>query len=181
MTKNAWLAAVAVTVSLGVASPASALDFDVGGFGSYFDADEGGDAYGGGAMLRLGIFDWLAVDGRASYLDLSDSDISIVPLEAAASLRLPLLDKTLVPYAGVGVGYYLYDDSDVVEVEDGVGFFPMVGLEFRFGEDKQWAIFGEARWLFLQTDIDAAEDELEDLDDEDIDGLGVNVGLIYRF
>jgi outer membrane protein W len=127
------------------------------------------------------IFDWLAVDGRASYLDLSDADISIVPLEAAASLRLPLLGKTLVPYGGVGVGYYLYDDSDLVEVDDGVGFFPVIGLEFRFGKEKQWALFGEARWLFLSTDIESAEDELSDLDDEDIDGLGVNLGLIYRF
>jgi hypothetical protein len=42
-------------------------------------------------------------------------------------------------------------------------------------------VFGEARWLFLSSDIDGAVDELENIDDADLDGLGVNVGLVYRF
>ncbi|MCL4178550.1 MAG: outer membrane beta-barrel protein [Verrucomicrobia bacterium] len=182
MIKRTWLALVILGILFSGTFRASALDFSVGGFGSYFDADEGGDAYGGGALVRMGIFNWLAVDGRASYLELSDSDFSVVPLEAAATFRLPLLKQTLVPYGGVGVGYYLYDeDNDFVEVDDGVGFFPVLGLEFRFGKEKQWAVFGEARWLFLSTDIESAGDEVLEFDDDDIDGLGVNLGLIYRF
>jgi hypothetical protein len=43
------------------------------------------------------------------------------------------------------------------------------------------AVFGEARWLFLKTDVDSALDELADLDEADVDGLGVNVGLLFRF
>ena len=181
MIRRCWLAAVIAGLTLSGTFPASGLDFSVGGFGSYFDADEGGDAYGGGALVRMGIFKWLAVDGRAGYFDLSDSDINIVPLEAAAMLRLPLLKETLVPYAGVGVGYYLYDGSDEVEIDDDVGFFPLLGLELRFGSRKQWALFGEARWLFLSTDIESAGDEVVEFDDDDIDGVGVNLGLIYRF
>jgi hypothetical protein len=182
MKTRTWLAVGILAVSLAKLQPASALELTIGPFGSYFDADEAGDAWGGGVMTRLGIFDWLAVDARASYLDLSDTDISMIPLEAAATFRLPLMDKRFIPYAGAGVGYYLYeDDSDLIDIEDDVGFFPVVGLELRFGSNHQWALFGEARWLFLSSDIDAAEDELGDLDDDDIDGLAVNVGLLFRF
>jgi hypothetical protein len=182
MNNLSLLAAGILAVGLARAFPAMALDFSVGPIGSYYDADEAGDAWGGGALARIGILDWLAVDARASYLDLNDSDFSMIPLEAALTFRLPLLDQRLVPYGGAGVGYYLYEeDSDLVEIDDDVGFFPVVGLEFRFGSRNQWALFGEARWLFLSTDTDAAEDELLNLDDDDIDGLGVNVGLLYRF
>jgi hypothetical protein len=181
MIKRNWLALVILGILLLGTFRVAALDFSVGGYGSYFDADEAGDAYGGGALVRMGILKLFAVDGRAGYFDLPDSDISLVPLEAAATFRLPLFKETLVPYAGVGVGYYLYDDSDEVEIDDGVGFFPLLGLELRFGAKKQWALFGEARWLFISTDIESAGDDLLELDDEEIDGVGVNLGLIYRF
>ena len=46
---------------------------------------------------------------------------------------------------------------------------------------RRVAVFGEARWLFLETDVDSALDELENLDEADIDGLGINVGLLFRF
>jgi hypothetical protein len=181
-----WLALGILSLGLAVSQPASAVDFSIGPYGSYYDSDDAGDAWGGGLMGRLGILNWLAVDARASYLDLNDSDIEMIPLEAALTLRLPLMEDKLVPYAGVGVGYYLFDDNfdedaNFEDVDDGFGFFPVVGVELRFGSRDQWAIFGEARWLFLSSDIDGAIDELENIGDADLDGLAVNVGLLYRF
>lgn len=171
-----------VAVGMAGAPSASAVDFGLGGFGSYYDAEDAGDAWGGGVMLRLGIVDWFAVDARASYLDFSDSDFRMVPLEAAATLRLPLFENRLIPYAGGGVGYYIYDvKSSTVDIDNGVGFFPLVGLEARFGSRNQWSLFGEARWLFLSSDIDEAGDELTSPRKDDIDGIAVNVGVMYRF
>jgi len=186
MKDRKWFAVGMLALALAGVQSAAALDFSVGPFGSYYDSDDAGDAWGGGVMGRLGIFEWLAVDARGSYLDFNDSDIEMIPLEAAVTLRLPLMNKKLVPYAGVGVGYYLFDDAfdedaDFEDVDDGAGFFPMVGIELRFGSNNQWAVFGEARWLFLSSDIDGAVDELGNIDDAELDGLGVNVGLVYRF
>ena len=157
------------------------MDISVAGFGSYVDLDSGGESVGGGALVRFGLLDWFAVDARASYFDLTDVDLALVPLEAAALFRLPLLENTLVPYAGVGIGYYMFTDSDLVKVEDNVGFFPVAGLEFRFGAEKQWAVFGEARWLFIYSDVDSATGSLSNLNSDDLSGIGINLGISLKF
>jgi hypothetical protein len=51
----------------------------------------------------------------------------------------------------------------------------------RFGARSQWGLFGEARWLFLSSDFETAGDELTSPRRDNIDGLAVNVGLLYRF
>ena len=149
----------------------------LGVFGSYLDSDDLGPGYGGGAKLELKPLDWLSVDGRASWVHFDDFDIDMIPLEAALRLNLPLFGESLVPYAGVGGGYYLFE-SDGVELDDNVGYFPLVGLEFG---KRRLSFFAEARWLFLQTDVDTALEELGDVDEADVDGLGINAGLLFRF
>ena len=158
---------------------AQAMDISVAGFGSYVDLDTAGESVGGGALVRFELLDWLAVDARASYFDLSDVDLALVPFEAAALFRLPLLENTLVPYAGLGIGYYMFTDSDLVEIGNNVGFFPVAGLEFRFGEEKQWAVFGEARWLFIYSDVDSAVGS--NFDSDDMSGIGINLGNSLKF
>jgi hypothetical protein len=182
MKLRALFAAGIVAMGLAAAQPASAIGVSLGAFGSYYDADDAGDAWGGGGLLRLELAEWFAVDARASYLEFSDSDVRMIPLEAAATLRLPLMRNKLIPYAGVGVGYYFYDvKASNVRIDDDVGFFPLVGLEVRFGARSQWGLFGEARWLFLSSDFETAGDELTSPRRDNIDGLAVNVGLLYRF
>ena len=121
------------------------------------------------------------MDARASYFDISDVDMALVPLETAALFRLPLLENTLVPYAGVGIGYYMFTDSDLVEIGNDVGYFPVVGLELHFGAEKQWAVFGEARWLFIFSDVDAATGSLSNLNSDDMSGIGINLGVSLKF
>jgi hypothetical protein len=182
MKLRSLLATGIVAVGLVGAQPATAVDLDLGFFGSYYDAEDAGDAWGGGGLLRLGLVEWFALDARASYLEFDNPDVRMIPLEAAATFRLPLMGNKLIPYAGAGVGYYIYDVKAAnVSIDDDVGFFPLVGLEVRFGARGQWGLFGEARWLFLSSDIDTATDELTSPRSDDIDGLGVNVGILYRF
>jgi hypothetical protein len=149
---------------------------ELGTFGSYLDSDDLGPGYGGGAKLEVKPTDWLSVDGRASWVFFDDFDISMIPLEAALRLNVPMFGERIVPYAGVGAGYY-YFEADDVDLDSNVGYFPLVGLEIGL---RRVALFAEARWLVLETDTDAALEELGDLD-ADVDGLGINVGLLFRF
>jgi hypothetical protein len=154
---------------------AEAVGLDIGAFGSYLDSDDMGEAYGAGAKLKLNLTELFAIDVRGSYLEFDDTNVEMIPVEGALLLQLPLGDS-LTLYGGGGVGYYFFD-SDVAELDDAVGYFPVAGLEISFGDIK---LFGEVRWLFLNTDVDTAGDELEGLvdgDEADVDGLGVNVGL----
>jgi hypothetical protein len=164
-------------VSLSVAGCSAGSLAAVGLFGSYLDSDDLGDGYGAGAKLELKPSDVLSVDGRASWIYFDDFEIHMIPLEAALRFNWPLLGERIVPYAGIGGGYYIFEADDV-DLDDDVGYFPLVGLEVGF---RRVALFAEARWLFLEADVDSALDELEDLDDADVDGLGVNVGLLFRF
>ena len=146
---------------------------ELGVFGSYLDADDLGDGYGVGAKLELQAVDWMSVDARASYVNFSNPEVDMYPLELAALLNIPLADEQIVPYAGVGVGYYILDASGF-DMDDEVGFFPVVGLEI-----GAWnlSFMIEARWLFLEPDVDG----VSNVDEAELDGLGINAGLLFRF
>lgn len=170
------LAAVALlALVIGGCSTGSGLEAGV--FGSSLDSDDLGDGYGGGVKVELNPLDAISVDARASYIRFDDTKVDMVPLEAAGLLNFPLLFEHIVPYIGAGVGYYLFD-ADTGDLDDQVGFFPLAGLEIGL---HSISIMAEARWLFLETDVDSAEDELQDITEADVDGFGANVGLIFRF
>ncbi len=149
---------------------------ELGTFGSYLNSNDLGVGYGGGAKLEVKPTDWLSVDGRASWIFFDDFDISMTPLEAALRVNVPMFGERIVPYAGVGAGYYYFKGDDV-DVDSNVGYFPLVGLEFGV---RRVALFAEARWLVLETDTDTALEELGGLE-ADVDGLGINAGLLFRF
>ena len=149
----------------------------VGVFGSYLDSDDLGDGYGAGAKLELKPTDVISVDGRASWIYFEDFEVHVLPLEAALRLNFPLMGSRIIPYVGAGGGYYIFEADDV-DLDDDVGYFPLVGMEVGL---RRVALFAEARWLFLETDVDSALDELGNIDDADVDGLGINVGLLFRF
>ena len=119
----------------------------------------------------------ISVDARASWVHFDDTDIDMIPLEAAALLNFPLFWEHIVPYIGAGGGYYLFD-GDGADLDDQVGFFPLAGLEIGL---HNVSILVEARWLFLETDVDNAKGELRNITEADVDGFGANIGLIFRF
>ncbi|MHC4520609.1 MAG: outer membrane beta-barrel protein [Planctomycetota bacterium] len=167
--------AVVLAMSLSGCSHGSGLELGV--FGSSLDSDDLGDGYGGGAKLELNPIDMISVDARASWIHFDDTDVDMFPLELAGLLNLPILGERIVPYFGAGVGYYLFDASGA-DLEDEVGYYPLVGLEVGL---HRVSVLAEARWLFLETDVDSAKDELKDITDVDVDGFGANVGLLFRF
>jgi hypothetical protein len=111
--------------------------------------------------------DLLSIDGRASYITFDDTSQDVIPLELAGLVNLPLFGERIVPYAGAGVGYYLFQD----DLDDDWGFFPLVGMEFGM---QNFSLMAEARWLILEADDDFG-------DSADVDGFGANLGLLFRF
>jgi outer membrane protein W len=156
-----------------------AIKFDVAPYGSYVDAGDLSHSYGGGAKAKLAILDFLAVDARASYLRTDVGKVDMVPLEATAIFQIRLLKETLTPYAGIGVGYYMFASGDV-DLKNDVGFYPMLGLEFRPTKSKKFGIFAEVRYLFLESDLDDFSPDIRG-SSADMDGVGVNVGVLFRF
>jgi hypothetical protein len=168
-----------VCAFFGMVAAPEARAMRLGGYAAYLDGDDLGSGAGAGAVLR---FDFLGeavgLDIRGSYLRFDDIKTDLIPLETAVTARLPI--GRLGAYAGLGVGYYLFDMDDG-SADDSVGVFPLVGADFQLSD--KLSLFGEARWLFLDTDVDAAVKAAEDLTEDslDLDGLGVNLGLSWRF
>ncbi len=150
---------------------------EVGVFGTGLDSKDLGEGFGGGVKLELNPLDRISVDARVSYIDFDDTEVEVVPLEAAGLLNFPMLGERIVPYAGAGVGYY-YFDGNGAGIDDNVGFFPLVGMEVGL---QRISILAEARWLFLQTDVDTAKAELANITKANMDSLGINIGALYRF
>lgn len=168
--------AVAVMLALGGAAWARDSGTEFAVFGSYLDSDTFDEGVGGGAKLEFNPIDWLSVDARVSWITFSSPSVDMIPLEMAFLVNLPLANEQIVPYAGVGAGYYIFN-ADGFEVDDDVGFFPVAGLEFGTG-DVSFLV--EARWLFLQPDLSGATGALANLSEADLDGVGVNAGLLFR-
>jgi hypothetical protein len=171
------LSMVAV-VALGVnpRAMAEALGSDIGLFGAYLDSDDFQEAYGAGGKVKISVAEFLALDARGSYLEFSDTDVTMIPVELLVLLQIPVGDALRL-YGGAGAGYY-FMDADRVELDDNVGYFPVAGAELG---NKVVKFFGEVRWLALTSDVDEAENELEGIADGDsasADGLGINVGLV---
>jgi hypothetical protein len=64
------------------------------------------------------------------------------------------------------------------DLDDEVGYFPVAGLEVGF---HKLSILAEARYLFLETDVKNGKGDLAGKSDVDVDGLAVNLGLLFRF
>jgi hypothetical protein len=148
-----------------------------GVYGSSVDSDDLGNGYGGGAKIELNPIDFVSVDARASWIHFDDTDIDMIPLEVAGLLDFPILFEHIVPYIGVGTGYYMFD-GDGGDLDDEVGYFPLAGLEIGL---HSISIMVEARYLFLETDVRNGEGSLAGHNRIDVDGPALNAGLIFRF
>ncbi|MBN1362987.1 MAG: outer membrane beta-barrel protein [Sedimentisphaerales bacterium] len=173
ITALALLAALAMAV--GGCSHGRGVEMGV--FGAGLDSRDLGEGFGGGVKLELNPLDRISVDARVSYINFDDTDVEVMPVEAAGLFNFPMLGERIVPYAGAGVGYYHFDGNGA-DIDDEFGFFPLAGLEIGL---QRLSILAEARWLFLQTDVDAAKAELANITKANIDSLGINIGVLYRF
>jgi hypothetical protein len=137
---------------LGVPSSAHALAL----YGSWWDLGDLEEGIGLGAKQKVFKFTAVSIEARAGWLDLSDADTDLVPLEADVLVDVGIF------YGGGGMGYYLIGS----ETEDTIGYFGVAGAGFSL---MGLGVFGEAKY----TSIDA-EAGGRDLD---ADGFGVNAGV----
>lgn len=130
----------------------------LGVFASRWDSQDYGTLTGYGVRFGWNVFDPLGLEARASYFESKDDEIetTLIPLEAALTLRIPL-HRHFVPYVGGGAGYYFkdadYDDEAGTwdTSEDVSGTFALAGLNLYLGAVS---VFAEAKYNFVETDDD---------------------------
>lgn len=158
---------------LGFGGRVLGADVSMGVMGSYLDTDDMGEAYGGGVRLKYDLVEYVGLDFRGSMLRLQDPSVNMFPLEANLMLQVPVAN-VLIPYGGFGVGYYIFDGGDV-DLDDTVGYGPLAGVELRLASAV--ALFGEARWLFLEPDVSGWLGRGR----ARLDGFGVTAGIMVLF
>jgi opacity protein-like surface antigen len=176
----------------------------IGFFGSYWDAGDFGDGYGGGVKFKANVAGMIGLELRASYLPSFDppdetsdgatwqfQDAKVIPVEADIVLQFPL--DVLTIYGGGGVGYYYIPEFESkvvsgsslepdIDPNDVFGGFAVGGVEFALGENL--AIFMEAVYRWVEIDKVTVDDEEIDLsggDTLDLSGVGVNGGVMLTF
>jgi hypothetical protein len=159
-------------------------DSGVGVFGSYFDPEDLDGGFGAGVKARAGQEPvHLQVRGTW-YEDLADDaglfdvDLQTIPVDAGLALTFDLQPQ-LVLTGGGGVSWFFLDIDDG-DVDDELGWYAEVGLEAQISEGV-W-LFGQVLWRGVEASADNDDLDLIDADgvDLDLDGVGVNVGLIFR-
>jgi len=188
-----------LVASLGLAGGAWA-DNGWGLFGSYWDAGDWGDGAGVGTKFAFELFPGAMLDFRTAWLDELAGEIDGVETRAdLLPLELGVTGvKAVGPVelqAGVGMGYYLMDgsfytddgDKENLNLDDEVGYYATVGLEWELSRDDAWV--GANRLTFLlegvyrnilnsETTIEA---DRQYRFDEDMAGFGFNAGIMVRW
>ncbi len=176
-------------------------------FGSYWDTDALGDTIGAGFLLAipLGESQW-DIDLRATYFedledqsfddfidDVFDDDenpvvknsIRIIPLEAGLKYNFAS-EEVFNFYLGGGGGYYLLDNTGF-NIDDEFGFYAVAGLTI--GASDGIAFAAEVIYRKIEGSVDNDPSNIDDIDDLggnnriglDLDGVGANVGIIWRW
>lgn len=167
----------------------------LGVFASHMDTSDLDNSVGYGAKLQLNLSEQALLDLSVAYHDGLDDELNgeaveleVLPVEIGALFKISVADNKLYPYIGAGAGYYRLDlddnnpttDNDDA-LEDEVGWYGKLGLEFRISEN--FGLFAEGRYRditgtlegnrFTNTD----EDELE----LDLSGITFNGGLLITW
>lgn len=157
----------------------------LGVFASRWDSQDYGTLTGYGLRFGWNVFDPLGLEARASYFESKDDEIetTLIPLEAALTLRLPL-HRHFVPYVGGGAGYYFkdadYDDDAGTwdTSEDVAGYFALAGLNLYLGAVS---LFAEAKYNLVGTDDDLQWRGSDVEAKNSLDGFSYSAGLKLGF
>jgi hypothetical protein len=194
------LATSAILVLALGATPASAGHFNL--FGSFWDTKDAGDTAGGGIGLGFPLGQRWGIDLRASYYEeltnegleaIFDDDetvfqrrgLQVLPLEIGLRYNFSPGNRANF-YLGGGGTYYLLD-SDFGDVDDEVGGYALLGVDL--GNPQGVSFFVEGFWRIAEAKVSFDPESLDDIDDidlvngvpVDLDGLGINAGLSWRF
>lgn len=164
-----------ITAALAGAIPIGAhaqiVDVGVSGFGTWWDTDDFGDAFGPQVAFEVGVLDWLVADVRTGYLRAAEHELDIIPIEVTGAFHFSILE-VIEPYAGLGAGRYFLH-SDDIDTEDRSAVFPLVGLDVNL-PTTPITLFAEARWMFF-------DDSVSDAVASELDGLAFSLGVTWRF
>ncbi len=157
MKKHVTIIALAALALTGMNEIAYGGETSVAGYLTYWDGST--DGVGGGVKLRKKFLGFFSADVRASYVDFSDADTSVIPVEATFIVGFPFVVE---PYAGVGTSYY-FIDSDT-GVDNATGVYGVVGLQLNL-----WVVgaLAELRWNETEEDL--------------MDGMSANLGLMVKW
>ena len=170
------LTCLAVVLLAGTVS-AQAGTFGV--FGSYWDSDEADTAAGVGAVVGFNFASRITLEFRGTYFEdftadefATTFDVSVIPIDAGIHFDI-LPDKTVNPYVGGGVTYYLLD-TDLGEIDDEAGYYVEAGLDFG-GENIRF--FVEALYRQAEGTVESGGTDA----DIDFTGITGNAGVIWRW
>jgi hypothetical protein len=171
-----WLAGAVGGVLMLAASQGQA--FELGLMSTWLKGGTGGLAYGGSLVGNYDLCRYADVGARVGYMKSDCYGVKYVPLQLTTSLKYPLCDDRLVPYAGIGVGYNIFTGG-TISLEDAWSVFPMGGINWWFSKEKKWAFFIEGRYQFMKADF--ASGGLPGKTDANFGGWGGSFGVKYRF
>lgn len=203
MKRKAHLILALVLAAAIAAVPAQATSLSL--YGSNWNTDQADDAFGGGIDLAFPIAPTGALDLelRASYYQelsaepidaLFDDDdpvfvedgLEAVPLELGLRYNFNPEGAANLYLAGGG-GYYLLD-TDAGEIDDEFGYYGALGGEF--GRNRRGpSFFVEGNYRKVEGSVRIDPDRLDQIDDleftdqvdVDLDGAGLNLGLVWRW
>ena len=190
-------------VALAFTTPAFAGGFYA--FGSYWDVSQLDAAAGGGVKLSFPLGSVVNLDLRGTYYQPIDdahffdkliddeqspfleNSIDVTPIDAGLSFNLAP-HGSVTPTIGGGVSYFLLD-TDRGSIDDEVGWYANAGLEF--ASRGSFGFFAEAIYRSATGTVKASPHDLGDVPDiegvdytktnVDLDGLGANAGIVWRW
>lgn len=156
------------------------------GWGVYLATWDAGDVdtgVGPAFKISMEMVPDVQLELRTAYFSSFDGhsqDLTVVPLEANLALRYEL-NPMFTGYGGLGVGYYLLDGGrrwdgalQKPDPDNEVGFFAVAGVDMPVKDNA--GLFLEFQYRVLEAgDANAFGDRLDDLN---LDGIGVNIGLM---
>lgn len=168
-------------------------------FGSYWDTDALDDTAGAGVKFSLPMGQTFNFDLRGTYYEpfdkealrdelddvfddevdreIFDSEVDIIPLEAGFSFNLG--QGAVQPTLGAGVSYFMLD-HDRFEIDDEVGWYGSVGLNF--ANEGSVGFFLEGLYRTAEGEVTEDEDDIDfDRVTIDLDGFAANAGVVFRF
>jgi len=162
MKKKIMMIAVSALALGGMNKVAYGGETSLAGYLTYLDGSENGgyDGVGGGVKLRQKFLGFFSADIRGGYLDFSDLDTSVIPVEGTLMVGIPFF---IEPYAGVGAGYY-FVDSDNPLYEDDYGVYGVLGAQLNL-----WVVGAFAEVRYTEAEIDL------------MDGISANLGLMVKW
>jgi hypothetical protein len=157
-----WIVLTMAVLVLISAAPRPAQS-NLGIFATWWDGNDAGSAFGGGAKYKIALIPIIGMDVRASYVKFDNEGLYAIPLEATGMLDFGML------YGGLAMGYYIWGGNDAASSSNRFGGSILGGISMGMGGI---GVFGELRYTIVKTVLD-------DVVDVKADGFNVVLGLTF--